>query len=636
MKTHNYIIKDTQLNNHIDFNKFKNAKSILVQVFCGENKTRLKQILEQINKNLKDAICIGTSTDGEIFEKSVTTKKTVISISTFESTTLKLAYSTEDSSFKNGQNLAKELICEDSKLLIVFTDGHKTNGEEFLKGIEEINNSVIIAGGMAGDNAKFQETFICANNQVFTSGAVAVSLNSKTLDVKNSYNFNWSEIGISHTIDEVKDNRVYKISGLKAIDFYKKYLGSYVSKALPATGIEFPLILKKDNLPLARAVINKHNDGSLSFAGNLQKGDKVKLGFGNIELIMNDSIKSLFKDSNLSETQSFFIYSCMARRRYMPNLISHEIEPFSKIASTSGFFTYGEFFHSSNKNKLLNQTLTIVALSEKANLSNNESNKDIKIEKQELSEHSRSLQALTHLIKQSSKDYNEQSKQLEIKSNYAQNLVKAQKQFLKHAVHETNTPLSIIMGNIEMYEMEFGKNNYLSNIEVAMKSLFSIYDDLSYLVKKDQVNQVTKNINIVDFVRSRIEFFSQSAKKAKLKFDFQTSSKDIEINFSETKLQRIVDNNLTNAIKYTLRDETIYVKLEQKSSLCDFSIKSHSKQILDQQKIFEEYYREQNSQEGFGLGLNLVKRICSEENVGIKLESSESWSSFTYTFKGIL
>ena len=69
---------------------------------------------------------------------------------------------------------------------------------------------------------------------------------------------------------------------------------------------------------------------------------------------------------------------------------------------------------------------------------------------------------------------------------------------------------------------------------------------------------------------------------------------------------------------------------------CHLSIESRSKQILDQQKIFEEYYREQISdQEGFGLGLNLVKRICSEENVGIQLESGENWASFTYIFKEI-
>lgn len=634
MKTYNYTLNESSLEMLIDFPFFKNKKNLLIQIFCGNKKQYLENIVKTISKNLPQAICLGSSTDGEINAENITTLKTVISISIFERTTLKAIYVKNENSFINGVEIAKKLFSEKTKLLITFTDGKKTNGEEFLKGINSINNKIIVCGGMAGDNANFNQTFISYQDKVFTYGCVGVVLDSDFLQVRNSYNFNWSEIGIEHTIDEVDKNRVYKISGLKPLDFYKKYLGSYVASSLPATGIEFPLILQKNNLPLARAVISKHIDGSLSFAGNLEKGDIVKLGFGNIELIMNNPIESLFKDQPLENTESIFIYSCMARRRYMPNMIDIEIKPFSQIAPTCGFFTYGEFFHYQENNQLLNQSLTLVALSE--NCSKKNSKKQIKISQPPLSEHARSLEALTHLIQQSSNDYNKQSKKLEEGNVYSQNLITAQKRFLKHAVHETNTPLSVIMGNIEMFEMEFGKNKYLSNIEVAMKNIFSIYDDLSYLIKKDQVNSAVHKINLVDFIKSRIDFFTSSALKFKSNFKFQSLKDEININFNEIKLQRIVDNNLTNAIKYTLPNETIFVKLSTFNKECNFTIESHSKQILNPQEIFEEYYREQVSQEGFGLGLNLVKRICSEENVGIKLESGKDWASFTYTFKGVL
>jgi hypothetical protein len=635
MKTFNYTINKEPLGSLIDFSFFKDKKNVLIQIFCGEKKNILKNILDEITNELPQAICIGSSTDGEINNDKITTLNTIITISIFEKTTLKIAHVNEKDCFSNGKKLATLLCNEETKLIIAFTDGANTNGEEFLNGISFINNKVIISGGMAGDNAHFTQTFISCQNKILTHGAVGVSLNSTSLKVCNAYNFNWSPIGVEHTIEEVEANRVYKISGLTPLDFYEKYLGEYVARSLPATGIEFPLIVQKNDIPLARAVIAKHKDGSLSFAGNLHKGDIVKLGFGNVELIMNNPLKSLFSKCCVKDTETFFIYACMARRRYMPDLINIEIKPFSKIATTAGFFTYGEFYHNAGTNELLNQTLTILALSEKDDIKNEE--RDVEeIEKTKLSDHAKSLQALTHLIQQSSTDYNEQSKKLEIGNTYAQNLIASQKQFLKHAVHETNTPLSIIMGNIEMFEMEYGKNKYLSNIEVAMKNIFSIYDDLSYLVKKDQVNQATHKIDLVDFIRSRVEFFSSSALKFKSKFKFQTNKNRIILNFNEIKLQRIVDNNLTNAIKYTLENEIINVKLELHNNNCDFIIESRSAQILDPQKIFEEYYREEVSKDGFGLGLNLVKRICSEENVGIKLESGENWASFTYTFKGIL
>ncbi len=635
MKTFTYTINNKPLEKIIDFSMFENEKNILIQIFCGETKEKLENILDVITKRLAHAVCIGSSTDGEISNDTITTNQTIISISTFETTTIKYAYVEEEDSFSNGVELATKLCTDTTKAIIAFSDGATTNGEEFLNGINFVNNKVIVSGGMAADNANFTQTFISCQNKILTKGAVGISLNSEDLKVCNAFNFNWSPIGIEHVIEEVVGNRVYKISGLTPLDFYEKYLGEYVARSLPATGIEFPLIVQKNRIPIARAVIAKHEDGSLSFAGNLHKGDVVRLGFGNVELILSNPLKSLLDKCAMNETQSIFIYTCMARRRYMPSLIDIEIKPFSKIAPTVGFFTYGEFFHNKENNELLNQTLTVLALTEKTN-----SNLDLKVEinsnQDKLSEHARSLQALTNLIQQSSRDYNEQSEKLEKGNKYAQNLIESQKQFLKHAVHETNTPLSVIMGNIEMFEMENGKNKYLSNIEVAMKNIFSIYDDLSYLIKKDQVNSAIHKINIVDFVRSRIDFFTSSALKFKSNFKFQSLKDEIIMNFNEIKLQRIVDNNLTNAIKYTLPNETIFVRLSEFNSECHFTIESRSKQILDPQQIFEEYYREELSEEGFGLGLNLVKRICSEENVGIRLESGENFASFTYIFKGVL
>ena len=174
-----------------------------------------------------------------------------------------------------------------------------------LNGISSINDKIIVSGGMAGDNAHFTQTFISCQNKILTKGAVAVALNSKNLKVCNAFNFNWSEIGIEHKIEEVVGNRVYKISGLTPLEFYKKYLGEYVSKSLPATGIEFPLIVQKNGIPHARAVISKHKDGSLSFAGNLHKGDIVKLGFDNVELIMSNPLKSLFSKYSIKDTETF-------------------------------------------------------------------------------------------------------------------------------------------------------------------------------------------------------------------------------------------------------------------------------------------------------------------------------------------
>mgnify|MGYP003571693088 CR=1 FL=1 len=632
MKTYNYSLNSEKLESIIDFESFYDEENILIQIFCGEPHTILEKSINQLLDFLPQAICIGTTTDGEINDSHVSTSKTVISLSTFENTIVKTDFVNSNNSFDNGKALAQKLVTSNTQLLILFTDGTTTNGEEFLKGIESFDSNVLICGGMAGDNGAFTQTYISSQNTLLKKGAVGVSLNSNSLKVHNDYRFNWSPIGIEHTIDTIQDNRVYSINGMTPVDFYAKYLGVEVASALPATGIEFPLIVERNGILTARAVIAKHDDGSVSFAGNLKEGDNVKLGFGNAEMIMQNPMETFHDLSNIN-AQTFYLYSCMARRRYMPDFIQVEVEPFAKIAPTAGFFTYAEFYHNKGHNQLLNQTLTVVALSESNQAITSKQHIDEIPKKTQHSEYSRTIKALTHLIQQASSDYDTQTKKLNLEKSYSQSLLASQKKFLRHAVHETNTPLSVIMGNIELYELEFGKNKYLSNIEVAMKNTFSIYDDLSYLVKKDQIQYTIQSIDLADFVRSRIDFFSQVALQVKSKFIFTTDKESMRIEFNDTKLQRIIDNNLTNAIKYTFENENIYVHLQEQKYHYILKISSHSSVIQEPQKIFDEYYREEKVQEGFGLGLNLVKRICDEEDVKIKLESTIEKTCFTYTFK---
>lgn len=627
MKTYNYIYQNNHFKEEINYSIFSKEENILVQIFCGQNESTLQYVSNLITDNIPNAVCIGTTTDGEIKDKKVSTLKTVISISVFEDTFVKSSMKKGPYSFDNGFDIAKDIITPNTKLIITFTDGTTTNGEEFLNGITAYSKDIMVCGGMAGDNGVFKQTYISSGSNIFGCGAVAVSLNSDILQVHNDYKYDWSPIGIEHTIDKIESNRIYEISGMKAIDFYEKYLGSSHSHT------EFPLIVQRNGISVARAVLTRYSDGSLGCGGNLYKGDKVRLGFANAEMIMKSPFNYL-KNRNKYKAETFFIYSCMARRRYMQNLIKVEVEPFAKIAPTAGFFTYAEFYHNNQKNQLMNQTITLVGLSEHPNHHKEEVVFESNITKHNESAYAKTVFALTNLIQQSTKDQNQQAKNLEEEMQYSQRLLKNQKLFLRHAVHETNTPLSVIMSNIELHEMQHGKSDYLSNIEVAMKNIFSIYDDLSYLVKKDQVSYKVHYIDLVDFLRNRIYFFEKVANQMKSKFDFDINKEELLIEFNDTKLQRIIDNTLTNAIKYTYEGEAILVKLEKINKNFHFSVSSHSTMIQNPKKIFEEYYREEKSQEGFGLGLNLVKRICDEEGVIIKLVSNENFTCFTYIFKG--
>lgn len=627
MRTYGYTLSNNKtIENIIDFSMFQKEANVLVQIFCGQGYETLKFALDIIKKNIPNAVCIGTTTDGEILNKKVSTLKTVVSISVFQKTTIKTSYVQGGNSFENGFNISKNLITPNTKLFILFTDGKTTNGEDFLNGVEKFNNKIKICGGMAGDNALLKKTFISSSSNILDNGAVGVSLNSDDLYVNTGYKFDWKAIGLEHTIDVAKDNRVYSIGGMLPSEFYIKYLGENV---IPT---EFPLIFLRNGVLIACAVLVKHRDGSFSFSGNLKQGDKVRLSFGDTEAMMDGS-SSLYNQFLNYNTETFYIYSCMARRRFIKDINKIESKPFASIATTTGFFAYAEFFHQDGHNELLNQTCTAVSLSESNTINNSYKVKLKSIAKAKNSNaYTNTIQSLTHLIGQSTKDIEKNLQNLQKEEKYSKSILNSQKQFLKHTVHETNTFLSIISHNIELYEMENKTNKYVSNILVALKNLTSTYDDLSYLVKENHITYPKIEIDLADYLRSRINFFTVVANKSNLKFNFKSSEKIMPFMFNETKLQRIIDNNITNAIKYSYEKESINIVLKKRNNHYILLIYSRSYEIDYPKNIFKEYYREANSQDGFGLGLNLVQKICNDENINIYIRSTKKLTLFKYVF----
>jgi len=216
---------------------------------------------------------------------------------------------------------------------------------------------------------------------------------------------------------------------------------------------------------------------------------------------------------------------------------------------------------------------------------------------------------------------------------YSQELLKSHRLFLRNSVHEINTPISIIMANIELFELKYGENSILSNIEAATKNIYGIYDDLSYITKKDNIDYKKDEIILSDFIQNRINFFNILAKQSKLTFHFLINTNNMtKVHINETKLQRIIDNNITNAIKYTKELGAIVISLYENTSHLIFEISSNSTIIKKPEDVFNAYKRENTVKDGFGLGLNLVKTICDEENIQIKLSSNEDITKFKYYF----
>ncbi|HIP27076.1 MAG TPA: HAMP domain-containing histidine kinase [Flavobacteriaceae bacterium] len=204
--------------------------------------------------------------------------------------------------------------------------------------------------------------------------------------------------------------------------------------------------------------------------------------------------------------------------------------------------------------------------------------------------------------------------------------------FIKDSMHEINTPLSIININADLFANKYGDNKYLQRMKSASKTLATIYDDMDYLIKQGRVNHTIKKIDLSDFIQNRVDYFKGISNLKHILIETEITSA-LYYNFSKTKLQRIVDNTISNAIKYSYDDSLVKVKLYEENGHIIFSVQDYGVGIEDLTKIFSRYYRENQTKGGFGIGLNIVKEIIDEEGINLDVTSEvEKGSLFLYTF----
>ena len=234
-------------------------------------------------------------------------------------------------------------------------------------------------------------------------------------------------------------------------------------------------------------------------------------------------------------------------------------------------------------------------------------------------------------VEEKTKDLNSQNKLLIEEKQFSTSLIEVQDSFIKHSIHEINTPLAVIMTNIDLFKLKYEDNKYLTKIEAGAKIIHNIYNDLEYMVKKDRIEYKKEFVNLSKFTNERVDFFKEIALGNGLGFNLAIEN-GIKINFNPILLQRLIDNTLSNAIKYSLFEKDIIVKLYKKDDDIFFEITNTSNTLKDPNKIFERFYREDAARGGFGIGLSIIKEICDKNNVKVNVISNEQLTTFSYNF----
>ncbi|MEO6150857.1 MAG: FIST N-terminal domain-containing protein [Mucilaginibacter sp.] len=335
------------------------------------------EIYEHLNGLYPAANIIFSSTSGEILDENVYDDSIVITAIELENSFIKCSatHVGDANSFDIGAQLMNSLDKTGLKCVFVISDGTFINGSELVAGFNANNpDRVIVSGGLAGDADRFSSTFTGINAVPTQGNVIAIGFYGDKLHVSHGSSGGWDEFGPERTITRAEKNVLYEIDGKNALDLYKEYLGDYV-KELPGSALLFPLSIRINGSDknLVRTILAiDENEKSMTFAGNLPVGSKVRLMKANFDKLVKASSEAakntIFIPGN--DAQLAILVSCVGRKLVLNDMIDDELEAAKNIlganTAMAGFYSYGEIspFSKGSQCELHNQTMTITTFTE--------------------------------------------------------------------------------------------------------------------------------------------------------------------------------------------------------------------------------------------------------------------------------
>lgn len=188
-----------------------------------------------------------------------------------------------------------------------------------------------------------------------------------------------------------------------------------------------------------------------------------------------------------------------------------------------------------------------------------------------------------------------------------------QKRFITDAGHELKTPLTIIDADAEVLEMDFGENEWLSDIQNQTKRLTDLTNNLILLARMEEESMKLPMVEfpLSDVAEEVIGNF-QTLAKAQNKFLHGKIQPMISMKGDEKAIRQLIGILLDNAVKYSDEKGEILLTVEVQRNHIFLSV-FNTTEFINKKEIahlFERFYRadkSRNSQTGgYGIGLSIA------------------------------
>lgn len=215
---------------------------------------------------------------------------------------------------------------------------------------------------------------------------------------------------------------------------------------------------------------------------------------------------------------------------------------------------------------------------------------------------------------------------------------KNQKRFITNASHELKTPLTIISADLDLIEMDKGKDEWTSSIKDQVKRLNEMTNQLVTLSKleEDDNRFPFEDFSLNEVCDKAIDAFKTSFKKENIKFGSNVAS-NITMFGNRYLINELIYLFLDNSLKYTGGDNksSYFVASENSKGKIElrFSNTLDPHDEVDVKQVLDRFYRSPSTKkEGSGIGLSVGQEIVKLHKGKIDVDKNNNSITFVITF----
>lgn len=227
----------------------------------------------------------------------------------------------------------------------------------------------------------------------------------------------------------------------------------------------------------------------------------------------------------------------------------------------------------------------------------------------------------------------------------AKSLEEERDEFISVVSHELRTPVTVVEGSLSNLEImldrpEISEDKIVETVHLARQQavyLARMINDLSTLSRAERgAGDEPEVIDVRPLVQQLFATYEPEAREKGLTIDLDIDGKLGQVKTSRLYLEELLQNFITNAIKYT-HEGGLTVIVRQSDGEVTFAVKDTGIGIgkSDQAKIFEKFYRSEDYRTretgGAGLGLYVVSKLARKIGADIELSSRLNYGS-TFSF----